>query len=278
MGVGSSPLSEKQPKKDKMKVALTVICLFGLAFADPRQGLNEKDTEMVNKMMDVIDSSLERDADADEKARALFISLPLTSTTTNLATATITTTSTASCVSNAGGGFTECTEGSGSGARAADFIVDHIIGMSDETMDGEYMAVEEDEEFQGNGFEGEVSVHKVVNGKSQKVSISEIMPTRTQRSELNVDYVVNADETSLQSGSMSWSEASVDKAHKQCGRSDFDSDKRARILALANEVVTKDLTSTSTVTETAAATVTFSVGVACTSSGFTFAAPLCTAR
>jgi len=277
--VGSSPLSEKQPKKDKMKVALTVICLFGLALADPRQGLNEKDTEMVNKMMDVIDSSLERDADADEKARALFISLTLTSTTTNLATAIITTTSTASCVSNAAGGaFTECTEGSGSGARAADFIVDHIIGMSDETMDGEYMAVEEDEEFQGNGFEGEVSVHKVVNGKSQKVSASEIMPIRTQRNVLNVDYVVNADETSLQSGSMSWSEASVDKAHKQCGRSDFDSDKRARILALANEVVTKDLTSTSTVTETAAATVTFSVGVACTSSGFTFAAPLCTAR
>ena len=72
-----------------MKVALTVICLFGLALADPRQGLNEKDTEMVNKMMDVIDSSLERDADADEKARALFISLTLTSTTTNLATAVI---------------------------------------------------------------------------------------------------------------------------------------------------------------------------------------------
>jgi len=278
--VGSSPLSEKQPKKDKMKVALTVICLFGLALADPRQGLNEKDTEMVNKMMDVIDSSLERDADADEKARALFISLTLTSTTTNLATATITTTSTASCVSNAAGGaFTECTEGSGSGARAADFIVDHIIGMSDETMDGEYMAVEEDEEFQGNGFEGEVSVHKVVNGKSQKVSASEIMPTRTQRNVLNVDYVVNAEETSLQSGSMSWSEASVDKAHAKCGRSGLgENEKRARILALANEVVTKDLTSTSTVTETAAATVTFSVGVACTSSGFTFAAPLCTAR
>ena len=79
---------------------------------------------------------------------------------------------------------------------------------------------------------------------------------------------------------MSWSEASVDKAHSNCGRSGLEKDeKRARILQLANEVVTKDLTSTETVTETAAATtVTFSVGVACPSSGFPFAAPLCTAR
>ena len=89
---------------------------------------------------------------------------------------------------------------------------------------------------------------------------------------------MNAEETNLQSGSMSWSEASVDKAHSQCGRSDFDSTKRARILMLANEVVTKDLTSTSTVTETAATSVVFNVAVSCTSSGFTFAAPLCTAR
>merc|ERR1711860_481704 len=251
-----------------------------------RQGLNEKDTEMVNKMMDVIESGLERDKDADAKARALFISLTLTSTTTNLATATITTTETASCVTNAAGGaFTECTDdsGSGSGSRyrngAGDFIVDHIIG-TDDAMDGEYMPVAEESEDAREGFEGELSVHKVVNGKKQKVSVSEILPTRTQREHLNVDFVVNAEETDLQSGSMSWSEASVDKAHSNCGRSGLEKDeKRARILQLANEVVTKDLTSTETVTETAAATtVISSVGVACTSSGFTFAAPLCTAR
>ena len=91
---------------------------------------------------------------------------------------------------------------------------------------------------------------------------------------------MNADETGeLQSGTMSWSEASVDKAHSACGRSGLEGeDKRARILALANEVVTKSLTSTSTITETAANTVTFSVQVACTTAGFTFAQPLCTAR
>merc|ERR1719328_539567 len=227
--------------------------------------------------MDVIDSGLTRDADADAKARALFISLTLTSTTT------ITTTETASCAANAAGGntFTECTTAAATTARSlnigrnGDFIVDHIIQMSDENMDGEFMAVAEEYDE----FEGDVTVHKVVNGQSQKVSISEILPTRTQRKGLDVDFVVNAEDTELQSGSMSWSEASVDKAHSGCGRSALgENEKRARILALANEVVTKDLTSTSTVTETAADTVTFSVGVACTSAGFTFAVPLCTAR
>lgn len=267
-----------------MKLALTVVCLFGLALGSDREGLSDADTDMVNKMMDVIEGGLKRDAEADEKARALFISLTLTSTTTNLATATVTSTETASCAANANGGltFTECTDGTAattarslSLSRNGDFIVDHIIQMSDESMDDEFMAVAD--EF--DEFEGEVTVHKVFNGQSQKVSISEILPTRTQRKGLDVDFVVNSEDTELQSGSMSWSEASVDKAHSGCGRSALgETEKRARILALANEVVTKDLTSTSTVTETAAATVTFSVGVTCTSSGFTFAVPLCTAR
>ena len=87
---------------------------------------------------------------------------------------------------------------------------------------------------------------------------------------------MNADETELQSGSMSWSEASVDKAHSACGRSGLGGDnKRARILALANEVVTKDLTFTQTVIETAPATVTFSVNVVCTNAGFMFQHPMC---
>ena len=87
---------------------------------------------------------------------------------------------------------------------------------------------------------------------------------------------MNSDETELQSGSMSWSEASVDKAHSACGRSGLGGDnKRARILALANEVVTKDLTSTHTVTEQAADTVTFMVNVVCTNAGFMFQHPMC---
>ena len=169
-----------------MKLALTVVCLFGLALGN-MESLSDADTDMVNKMMDVIEGGLKRDTDADEKARALFISLTLTSTTTNLATATITTTETASCVTNvAGGAFTECTDATATTARSllprnGDFIVDHIIQMSDENMDGEFMAVAEEYDE----FEGDVTVHKVVNGQSQKVSISEILPTRVR----NQQYV-----------------------------------------------------------------------------------------
>ena len=167
-----------------MRVALTVICLVGLALGRDTQGLSDADTDMVNNMMDVIDSGLTRNKDADEKGRALFISLTLTSTSTNLATATITTTVTASCVANAAGGtsFTDCADAAVTTARSlsigrnGDFIVDHIIQMSDENMDNEFMAVAE--EF--DEFEGEVTVHKVYNGKRQKASISDILPTRVR--------------------------------------------------------------------------------------------------
>ena len=101
---------------------------------------------------------------------------------------------------------------------------------------------------------------------------------------------------------MEWTEVAVDSTTglgSNCGRSGHSHDKRARIIALQNEVVTKNLTSTLTVTETATDTVTFSVTVrqmmkiiklqnsylfllqldptACTTSGFTFAVELCTA-
>ena len=100
------------------------------------------------------------------------------------------------------------------------------------------------------------------------------------------------------SGSMEWNEVAVaggSALHNGCGRSDALPEKRPRIIALANEVVTKDLTSTETVTETAATTKTFTVEVtpdkeiiennnpvkifqlACTPSGFTFAIASCTA-
>ena len=62
--------------------------------------------------------------------------------------------------------------------------MDHIIG-TDDAMDGEYMPVAEESEGVREGFEGELSVHKVVNGKKQKVSVSEILPTRVRIQQLN---------------------------------------------------------------------------------------------
>ena len=61
--------------------------------------------------------------------------------------------------------------------------MDHIIG-TDDAVDGEYMPVDEESEGVREGFEGELSVHKVVNGKSQKVSVSEILPTRVRIQQL----------------------------------------------------------------------------------------------
>merc|ERR1712072_1146704 len=86
----------------------------------------------------------------------------------------------------------------------------------------------------------------------------------------------NLDAEGLQSGRMEWTEVAVDSTTglgRNCGRSGHSHEKRARIIALQNEVVTKNLTSTTTVMETAAATATFSVtlaATACTTSGFTF--------
>merc|ERR1711881_44102 len=90
----------------------------------------------------------------------------------------------------------------------------------------------------------------------------------------------NLDAPGLQSGRMERSEVAVDSTSglgSNCGRSGHSHEKRPRIIALQNEVVTKNLTSTHTVTETAAATKTFTIGLACTPSGFSFGIDMCTA-
>jgi len=304
-----------------MRVALTVICLFGLALGGVREGLEgltDADTAMVNNMMDVLDSGLNTEAGVDEKARALFISLTLTSTMTDLVTETLIETVTKSCVVNAAGGtsFTECsrsnrkapstssiseapitsttsdssesttsdsststtsdsstsTTSAPASRRSIDLLVDHINKASVENEEHISEVSDFTEELDGES----VTVFRDLNGERKEVSISEIMPSKVKRNELDVDFVVNADEAELQSGSMSWSEASVDKAHSACGRSGLKGDKkRARILALANEVVTKSLTLTETELVTAADTVTFTIGIACTAAGFMFQHPMC---
>merc|ERR1719251_592960 len=107
-----------------------------------------------------------------------------------------------------------------------------------------------------------------------------IMPSKVERdytySDLEADLVMNSEAPNLQSGSISWSEAQVlnNGRKSPCGRSDHDEDHehRARIILPVNEQVQLNLTSTATATDT----VTFSVQLqTCTSSGFTFAVPMC---
>merc|ERR1712228_261237 len=118
----------------------------------------------------------------------------------------------------------------------------------------------------------------------KEVDNSMILPTSTHaRSDLEDEaptMYTNLDAPGLQSGRIEWSEVAVDSTTglgSNCGRSGHSHEKRPRIIALQNEVVMKNLTSTLTVLETAAATQTFSISLACTSSGFSFAIPECTA-
>jgi len=120
-----------------------------------------------------------------------------------------------------------------------------------------------------------------------EVDYNLIMPTPSNamaRSQLDqaeegLTMFTNKDAPGLQSGRMEWTEMALDSTEgltSNCGRSGHQHEKRARIIALQNEVVTKDLTSTTTVSETAATTKTFTIGLACTPSGFTFGIPECT--
>jgi len=127
-----------------------------------------------------------------------------------------------------------------------------------------------------------------VTVEGEEVDINMILPTSSHTTEARSDFddinaqtmFTNNEAPGLMSGSMEWNEVAVAGGralHNGCGRSDALPEKRPRIIALQNEVVTKDLTSTTTVIETAAATKTFTVELACTPSGFTFAIPSCTA-
>merc|ERR1712001_310764 len=118
----------------------------------------------------------------------------------------------------------------------------------------------------------------------KEVDISMILPTSTHaRSDLEDEaptMYTNLDAPGLQSGRMEWSEVAVDSTSglgSNCGRSGHSHEKRPRIIQLQNEVITKNLTSTSTITSTAATTKTFTIGLACTPSGFSFGIPMCTA-
>merc|ERR1719350_1724279 len=193
---------------------------------------------------------------------------PITSTTSDSSESTTSDSSTSTTSDSS-----TSTTSAPASRRSIDLLVDHINKASVENEEHVSEVSDFTEELDGES----VTVFRDLNGERKEVSISEIMPSKVKRNELDVDFVVNADEAELQSGSMSWSEASVDKAHSACGRSGLKGDKkRARILALASEVVTKSLTSTHTKTVTDTDnTATFTIGIACTAAGFMFQHPMC---
>merc|ERR1712227_184078 len=116
-----------------------------------------------------------------------------------------------------------------------------------------------------------------------EVPIHEIMPSTVDESRsdldaLNADLIMDADAPSVMSGSMSWSDVLVKKTPSACGRDAHDNHRRQRVIALANENVALNLTTTTTELSTAAATVTVSATLSCTVSSTISAAlsvPLC---
>ena len=90
--------------------------------------------------------------------------------------------------------------------------------------------------------------------------IKQVEPLKERADELelfNADGLIS-DGHNMQSGKIEWNEMAVQGLHT-CGRSNIE--KRPRFIALQQEQITKNLTSTVVVTETAMETVTFSVEV-----------------
>jgi len=230
---------------------LQILCLVGLSIAS-QQKLDSANAKMVNEMMDAVESGLETPGEGE--ARALFLTVTLTSTSTNLATATVTSTVTNTCAAVTYTGTcttpstttTTTTTTTTAAPRNARDIVKYYLDGS------------------------EVPIHEIMP--------STVDESRSDLDALNADLIMDADAPSVMSGSMSWSDVLVKKTPSACGRDAHDNHRRQRVIALANENVALNLTTTTTELSTAAATVTVSATLSCTVSSTISAAlsvPLC---
>merc|ERR1719219_16282 len=225
-------------------ILILPLAILPLVLAMPSQ-----EKELVNEMLDLVDSSL--DQDQERMGRVLMLSVTLSLTTENTETATVTTTLVNSCVA---GTFTECTT---STEAASSRALDHHHKKGRELFPDAI----------------------VTKSNGNTVDISTILPSRVEpqgRSDidafLDMDGVVGK---TMQSGSMTWSEMQLMSPMKPaCGRS--AKERRPRFVDVVSETITSTSTVTATETATATDTVTFSVALnTCTTAGFTFAQPSC---
>merc|ERR1711953_961540 len=242
---------------------LPFLCLLGLALSGPV--VDQETDKMVREMGDVIEAGLIEPSHGD--ARALFISLTLTSTSTSLATATTTSTVTASCYNWVNSATTTTTTTAAASGRRKRMVHMNRRAEFMDTID-DYMQ----------------DARVTLNGK--EVDINMILPTSTharERSDLEDEaptMYTNLDAPGLQSGRMEWSEVAVDSTTglgSNCGRAGHSHEKRPRIIALQNTVLTKNFTTTSTVLVTASTTQTFQVTLSTSPSFTNTAFTACTA-
>merc|ERR1712227_1011029 len=218
--------------------------LLPLILAMPSQ-----EKELINEMVDLVESSL--DQDQERIGRVVMLSVTLSQTTTETETVTVTDTRVNSCVA---GTFTECTT---STEAASSRALEHHNKDARELFPD--------------------AIVTKSNGNS--VDISTILPSRVEpqgRSDaeafLDMDGILGK---TMLSGSMTWSELQMMSPMKPaCGRS--GKDRRPRFVDLATEMVTAKATVTERETTTATDTVTFNVRLnTCTTAGFTFGPAPC---
>merc|ERR1711936_178857 len=255
-----------------MKGFLPFLCLLGFVVS-MHEPMDAHTNKMVNEMVDVIESGLSENREADP--RALFISLTLTSTSTlPIVTTTVTRNTAAFCWSSSGS-LSACTTTTATTTTT--------VASTGRKKRSPYHMMNMKEQFE-HTVQDFVDARVFLDGK--EVSIDMILPTSSHASERSdledmlaeQTMYTNKDAPGLMIGRMEWSEVGIESGnlHKPCGRSDkVTPEKRPRIIALQNEIVTRTLTSTSTVFSTTA-TRTFMIEAACTPSTFTgFAVPAC---
>merc|ERR1712113_172913 len=243
-GMGVPTLLVPLPLSSSTMILILPLAVLPLVLAMPSQ-----EKELVNEMLDLVDSSL--DQDQERMGRVLMLSITLSLTSSMGETQTVTTTLVNSCVA---GTFTECTT---STEAASSRALEHHNKDARELFPD--------------------AIVTKSNGNS--VDISTILPSRVEpqgRSDaeafLDTDGILGK---TMQSGSMTWSEMQMMSPMKPaCGRS--GKERRPRFVDLAQETLTSTSTVTATETATATDTVTFSVALnTCTTPGFTFAQPAC---
>merc|ERR1712110_1026508 len=264
-----------------MKGFLPFLCLLGFVVS-MHEPMDAHTNKMVNEMVDVIESGLSENREADP--RALFISLTLTSTSTlPIVTTTVTRNTAAFCWSSSGSLSACTTTTAATTTTTTTATTTTTVAATGRKKRSPYHMMNMKEQFE-HTVQDFVDARVFLDG--QEVSIDMILPTSSHASERSdledmlaeQTMYTNKDAPGLMSGRMEWSEVGIESGnlHKPCGRSDkVTPEKRPRIIALQNEIVTRTLTSTSTVFSTTA-TRTFMIEAACTPSTFTgFAVPAC---
>merc|ERR1712228_82657 len=238
----------------------------------------------IHDMMDAIESGMkdpveEMEQGAGGKGRAFWlISVTLTSTSTVVETDTTTLTVTPSCVD---GVFMECTE------------MPETTTAADTTTMAATTTVVPRRKKENKNKRNKNKRNKKKNKKHQgsrneeygvERDISELLSSQARSRSYETgdveEFYMRNDVPSLQGGQLSWKEMSVEGLEKTpCSRkgNSGGKQKRPRIITIDNVMETVTYTSTSTITESAFTTATFSVSLAsCTPVGFAFPVPLCT--